>query len=139
MFAANSSVIYHMISVGYLQSFFGVYSIRIENVGVRKPPNDDVKITGVAHPHDFRKAVLVHLLNIRNLNFSRRAPSDEQQSTSLNPIASAWVCLQYSLTLKVVHCFNKVIELHIGMSNFQNTLYSYQLPLLNSIWFPKCL
>jgi len=55
MFAANSSVIYHMISVGYLQSFFGVYSIRIENVGVRKPPSDDVKITGVAHPHDFRK------------------------------------------------------------------------------------
>jgi len=44
-----------MISVGYLQSFFGVYSIRIENVGVRKPPSDDVKITGVAHPHDFRK------------------------------------------------------------------------------------
>jgi len=36
------------------------------------------------------QAVLVHLLNIRNLNFSRRAPSDEQQSTSLNPIASAW-------------------------------------------------
>ena len=55
MFAANSSVMYHMISVGYLQSFFGVYSIRIENVGVRKPPSDDVKITGVAHPHDFRK------------------------------------------------------------------------------------
>lgn len=55
MFPANSSVIYHMVSVGYLQSFFGVYSIRIENVGVRKPPSDDVKITGVAHPHDFRK------------------------------------------------------------------------------------
>jgi len=44
-----------VVEQGYLQSFFGVYSIRIENVGVRKPPSDDVKITGVAHPHDFRK------------------------------------------------------------------------------------
>ncbi|RLM97718.1 uncharacterized protein C2845_PM06G31870 [Panicum miliaceum] len=79
-----------VVEQGYLQSFFGVYSLRIENVGVRKPPSDDVKITGVAHPHDFRKAVLVHLLNTRNLNFSRRAPSDGQQSTSLNPLASAW-------------------------------------------------
>ncbi|XP_039802350.1 uncharacterized protein LOC120666544 isoform X6 [Panicum virgatum] len=78
-----------VVEQGYLQSFFGVYSIRIENVGVRKPPSDDVKITGVAHPHDFRKAVLIHLLNIRNLNFSRRAPSDGQQSTNWNPIASA--------------------------------------------------
>jgi hypothetical protein len=33
------------------------------------------------------QAVLVHLLNTRNLNFSRRAPSDGQQSTSLNPLA----------------------------------------------------
>jgi hypothetical protein len=90
------------------------------------------------------QAVLVHLLNTRNLNFSRRAPSDGQQSTSLNPLASAWVCLHFScfiyfLTLKVAHCFSEVIELHIGISNFQNMLYLYQLLLLNNIWFPKCL
>jgi hypothetical protein len=46
-----------MISVDSLQSFFGVYSIRIENIGVRKPRSYDVKITGVAHPHDFRKVL----------------------------------------------------------------------------------
>ncbi|CAN6329528.1 unnamed protein product [Urochloa humidicola] len=79
-----------VVEQGYLQSFFGIYSIRIENVVVRKPPSDDVKITGVAHPHDFRKALLVHLLNTRNLNSNRKAPSDVQQSTSLNPITSAW-------------------------------------------------
>lgn len=39
------------------------------------------------------QAVLAHLSNTRNINFSREAPSDGQQSTSLNPIASAGVCL----------------------------------------------
>lgn len=58
-FCKICSVIYctHMISVGYLQSFFGVYSIRIENIGVRRPASDDIKIIGVAHPHDFRKVL----------------------------------------------------------------------------------
>ncbi|WVZ90907.1 hypothetical protein U9M48_037161 [Paspalum notatum var. saurae] len=79
-----------VVEQGYLQSFFGVYSIRIENIGVRKPPSDDVKITGVAHPHDFRKAVLLHLLNTRNQNFSRKASSDNQQGTSLDPMTSTW-------------------------------------------------
>ncbi|CAN6334532.1 unnamed protein product [Urochloa humidicola] len=79
-----------VVEQGYLQSFFGIHSIRIENVGVRKPPSDDVKITGVAHPHDFRKVFQFHLLNTRNLNSNRKAPSDVQQSTSLNPITSAW-------------------------------------------------
>jgi hypothetical protein len=38
-----------------LQSLFGVYSLRIENVGVRRPPSDDVKILGIANPNAFRK------------------------------------------------------------------------------------
>ncbi|KAL6622484.1 hypothetical protein ACP70R_032363 [Stipagrostis hirtigluma subsp. patula] len=79
-----------VIEQGYLQSFFGVYSIRIESIGVRRPPSDDVKITGVSCPHDFRKVVLLHLLNMRKLNFSRKAVSDDQQSTSLNPISRSW-------------------------------------------------
>lgn len=76
-----------VVEQGYIQSLFGIFSIRVENVGVRKPPSDDVKITGVSYPHDFRKAVLVHLLNTRNLTSSRKASSGDQQSTSLDPMA----------------------------------------------------
>jgi hypothetical protein len=84
----------HVISVGYLQSLFGIYSIRFENIGVRKPSSDDIKITGISHPHDFRKAVLVHLLNTSNLNLSRKAyVHDDQQSTSSKPITMSSVCL----------------------------------------------
>ncbi|PKA48566.1 hypothetical protein AXF42_Ash017465 [Apostasia shenzhenica] len=45
-----------VVEQGYLQSFFGVYSIRIENAGVRKPSTDDVQIQGLADPWTFRKA-----------------------------------------------------------------------------------
>uniref|UniRef100_A0A0E0FDC5 DUF7642 domain-containing protein n=2 Tax=Oryza meridionalis TaxID=40149 RepID=A0A0E0FDC5_9ORYZ len=44
-----------VVEQGYLQSLFGIYSIRIENIGVRRPASDDIKITGISHPHDFRK------------------------------------------------------------------------------------
>lgn len=44
---------------GYLQSLYGVYSLRIEHVGVRRPPSDDVQIHGIANPSAFRK-VLTH-------------------------------------------------------------------------------
>lgn len=43
---------------GYLQSLFGVYSVRFENVGVRRSPSDDVRIEGVANPRAFRKVYL---------------------------------------------------------------------------------
>lgn len=43
---------------GYLQSRFGVYSIRIENVGVRRPPSDDVQIEGIVDPRAFKKVSL---------------------------------------------------------------------------------
>ncbi|XP_015698444.1 uncharacterized protein LOC102703916 [Oryza brachyantha] len=81
-----------IIEQGYLQSLFGIYSIRIENIGVRRPASDDIQITGVTHPHDFRKAVLVHLLNTRNLNLSRKAYAhDDHQSTSYTPVAMSSV------------------------------------------------
>ncbi|XP_027903901.1 uncharacterized protein LOC114163785 isoform X2 [Vigna unguiculata] len=55
-----------VVEQGYMQSLFGVYSLRIENVGVRRPPSDDVKIEGVANPNAFRKAVMIRLSNMRN-------------------------------------------------------------------------
>ncbi|KAI3888195.1 hypothetical protein MKX03_012074 [Papaver bracteatum] len=54
-----------VIEQGYLQSYFGVYSIRIENVGVRRSSSDDVHIHGVANPREFRKVVLTHLANLK--------------------------------------------------------------------------
>ncbi|KAL2553824.1 uncharacterized protein Fot_07443 [Forsythia ovata] len=62
-----------VIEQGYLQSKFGVYSIRIENIGVRRPPSDDVQIKGVANPHAFRKAVLMRLSSMREEVLSREA------------------------------------------------------------------
>ncbi|KAL5098369.1 hypothetical protein RYX36_002696 [Vicia faba] len=69
-----------VVEQGYLQSFFGVYSLRIENVGVRRPPSDDVKILGVANPNDFRKAVMMRLSNIRNEIVSRQTSTSQDSS-----------------------------------------------------------
>ncbi|GAB4853671.1 hypothetical protein Ancab_017861 [Ancistrocladus abbreviatus] len=69
-----------VIEQGYLQSLFGLYCVRIENVGVRRPPSDDVQIQGVANPAAFRKAVLTHLANIRTEAFSRQISSIEDVS-----------------------------------------------------------
>ncbi|XP_031256805.1 uncharacterized protein LOC116114799 [Pistacia vera] len=66
-----------VIEQGYLQSLFGVYSLRIENVGVRRPPSDDVQIQGIANPSAFRKAVLTRLSNMRSEVFSRQASAIE--------------------------------------------------------------
>lgn len=44
-----------LLSSGYLQSFFSVHSIRIENAGVRRPRNHDLQIVGIANPSAFRK------------------------------------------------------------------------------------
>ncbi|KAG4990782.1 hypothetical protein JHK87_024239 [Glycine soja] len=49
----------------------------IENVGVRRPPSDDVKIQGVANPNDFRKAVMMRLSNMRNEILSRQVSTLE--------------------------------------------------------------
>lgn len=56
-----------MYMAGYLQSRFGVYSIRIENVGVRRPPSDDVQIQGIANPRAFRKVFFSFKLLFRQL------------------------------------------------------------------------
>ncbi|CAK9159539.1 unnamed protein product [Ilex paraguariensis] len=61
-----------VIEQGYLQSFFGVYSARIENIGVRRPPSDDVRIQGIANPLAFRKAVLTRLSSMRSEVFPRQ-------------------------------------------------------------------
>ncbi|KAK6126707.1 hypothetical protein DH2020_039546 [Rehmannia glutinosa] len=70
-----------VIEQGYLQSLFGVYSVRIENIGVTRPPSDDVQIQGVVNPHAFRKAVLIRLSNIRAEVFSRQVSTVEDIST----------------------------------------------------------
>ncbi|XP_049370641.1 uncharacterized protein LOC125835570 isoform X2 [Solanum verrucosum] len=44
-----------VVEQGYLQSLCGVYSIRIENVGVRRSPSDDLQVQGIADALDFRK------------------------------------------------------------------------------------
>ncbi|KAJ7956017.1 putative Transmembrane protein [Quillaja saponaria] len=72
-----------VIEQGYLQSLFGVYSLRIENVGVRRPPSDDVQIQGIANPNAFRKAVLMHLSNMRTEVFSRQASTFEDSPNLL--------------------------------------------------------
>ncbi|XP_004488117.1 uncharacterized protein [Cicer arietinum] len=69
-----------VVEQGYLQSLFGVYSLRIENVGVRRPPSDDVKILGIANPNAFKKAVMMRLSNMRNDIVSRQVSTLEDVS-----------------------------------------------------------
>ncbi|KAL3623566.1 hypothetical protein CASFOL_032382 [Castilleja foliolosa] len=71
-----------VIEQGYLQSLFGVYSVRIENIGVTRPPSDDVQIQGVVNPHAFRKAVLFHLANMRAELLSEQVPTVEDIPTT---------------------------------------------------------
>ncbi|XP_009766414.1 uncharacterized protein LOC107824108 [Nicotiana tabacum] len=69
-----------IVEQGYLQSLCGVYSVRIENVGVRRSPSDDLQIQGIADPLDFRKAVLMRLSNLRSEAFSRQASAVDDTS-----------------------------------------------------------
>ncbi|KAI4344641.1 hypothetical protein L6164_011844 [Bauhinia variegata] len=71
-----------VIEQGYLQSLFGVYSLRIENVGVRRPPSDDVKIQGIANPNAFKKAVMMRLSNMRN---ERASALEDIQHLMMSP------------------------------------------------------
>ncbi|XP_021756696.1 uncharacterized protein LOC110721807 [Chenopodium quinoa] len=70
-----------VIEQGYLQSFFGVYSVRIENAGVRRPPSDDLQIQGITNPSAFRKAVLTHLSSKRTEASSTQVPVIEGPQT----------------------------------------------------------
>ncbi|XP_052182895.1 uncharacterized protein LOC127795329 [Diospyros lotus] len=88
-----------VIEQGYMQSHFGAYSIRIESVGVRRPPSDDVQIQGVVNPQAFRKAVLTQLVNMRNEAFSRQVSTIEDvPSLRIGSHSSAaWVSPSRSL------------------------------------------
>ncbi|KAL5206865.1 hypothetical protein ABZP36_035074 [Zizania latifolia] len=122
VFKDEKHVILHSVSdivveQGYLQSFFGLYSIRIENIGVRRPASDDIQIIGVAHPHDFRKAILVHLSNTRCLNLGRKSyVDDDHQSISCNPITTASVPPLGDLIL------DKLDEVEISVKKMQARL-----------------
>ncbi|XP_072996214.1 uncharacterized protein [Typha latifolia] len=81
-----------VVEQGYLQSLFGIYSVRIENVGVRRPASDDVKIQGIAHPRDFQKAVLTRVLSMRSEDLSQQASINQDPRTLVSgSIPGAWL------------------------------------------------
>ncbi|XVE70746.1 hypothetical protein DITRI_Ditri10aG0095800 [Diplodiscus trichospermus] len=86
-----------IIEQGYLQSLFGVYSLRIENVGVRRPPSDDVQIQGIANPSAFRKAVLTHLSNMRTEVLFHRVSASEDTPDLRIRSQAAWLSPARSL------------------------------------------
>ncbi|CAN6470175.1 unnamed protein product [Victoria cruziana] len=69
-----------VVEQGYLQSFFGIYSIRIENLGVRRPASDDVHIQGIMNPKDLKKAIMVLLSSIRDESFRRQLSVSDDPS-----------------------------------------------------------
>ncbi|KAJ3684597.1 hypothetical protein LUZ61_013761 [Rhynchospora tenuis] len=69
-----------VVEQDYLQSFFGLYSVRIEFMGLRRPPSDDLKIHGVPLPTHFRKAVLAQLECIRNQGLLGKQASTSSSS-----------------------------------------------------------
>ncbi|XP_057985771.1 uncharacterized protein LOC110663816 isoform X3 [Hevea brasiliensis] len=74
------------------KSLFGVYSLRIENVGVRRPASDDVQIQGIGNPSAFKKAVLARLSYMRSEFGSRRVSTIEDIPTlRIGHPASPWV------------------------------------------------
>ncbi|OWM74367.1 hypothetical protein CDL15_Pgr013271 [Punica granatum] len=86
-----------VVEQGYLQSLFGVYSLRIENMGVRRPPSDDVQIQGVANPNAFRKAVLTRLSSMKNEAFSRQVSAkDDPTNLTLAPSSASWTLETYN-------------------------------------------
>ncbi|KAL9262273.1 hypothetical protein AKJ16_DCAP05696, partial [Drosera capensis] len=139
LFVTNNSIVYQVvrpvpfpcfgsvadvvIEQGYLQSLFGVYSVRIENVGVRRPPSDDVQIQGVADPTAFRKAVLTRLANIRTEAFARQISSAEDISNLRIPHQQgAWVCdMRLSFFYLELCCF---------VTNVTNIISIFYLKLL---------
>ncbi|KMZ71747.1 hypothetical protein ZOSMA_176G00260 [Zostera marina] len=64
-----SSVADVVIEQGHLESYFGIYSIRIENVGVSRPLSDDLHIQGIASPITFRKVILTRLHSMWDKRF----------------------------------------------------------------------
>lgn len=73
------------VEQGYLQSLFGIYSIRIENNGVRRAASDDVHIQGVANPRAFRKVVLTRISSMRGKNVIYPSLSMEDRLPTTSP------------------------------------------------------
>ncbi|KAJ8466790.1 hypothetical protein OPV22_029342 [Ensete ventricosum] len=90
-----------VIEQGYLQSFFGIYSVRIHNEGVRRTANDDFQIQGVSDSRAFRKAVLMHLSNIRSDGFNRQTSVNEDPQTFGScPPSGSWIASPGDLILQ---------------------------------------
>jgi len=104
-----------------LQSLFGVYSLRIENVGVRRPPSDDVKIQGVANPNAFRKVFFFHT-HIQTLKpfLLRNFSWFPHQVDSMGYVES----LQY------FHSFQAVM---MRLSNMRNEVMSRQVSAFEDV------
>ncbi|GJU87165.1 hypothetical protein Tco_1294711 [Tanacetum coccineum] len=67
---------------GFLQSRYGVYSVRILNAS-----HTIIQIQGVANPNDFRKAVLTRLSNVTNETFHQDVASSTRVSHApLSPL-----------------------------------------------------
>lgn len=118
-----------VVEQGYLQSLCGVYSIRIENVGLRRSPNDDLQIQGIADALDFRKAFLMRLSTLRSGALSRQASAVDDTSnfrigySSVASISPSRSIRHYSLShsgdLAVLQTLE---ELGISVKRVQNLI-----------------
>ncbi|PKI75347.1 hypothetical protein CRG98_004231 [Punica granatum] len=75
----------------------------IVNMGVRRPPSDDVQIQGVANPNAFRKAVLTRLSSMKNEAFSRQVSAkDDPTNLTLAPSSASWMSPSKSIQYDTV-------------------------------------
>ncbi|KAI3888194.1 hypothetical protein MKX03_012073 [Papaver bracteatum] len=79
-----------VIEQGYLQSYFGVYSIRIENVGARRSSSDDVHIHGIhfaieIYRLNFHGCICVHVVLTHLANLKRESVLMSHGSPSRTP------------------------------------------------------
>ncbi|KAL9314598.1 hypothetical protein ACSQ67_020050 [Phaseolus vulgaris] len=98
-----------VVEQGYLQSLFGVYSLRIENVGVRRPPSDDVKIQGLRTQmlSGSQKFLVVPVFLIKLI---------------------AWLMWNYSL-----QCFHYFQAVMMRLSNMRNEVMSRQVSTFEDV------
>ncbi|GAU51858.1 hypothetical protein TSUD_416420 [Trifolium subterraneum] len=109
---------------GHLQSLFGVYSLRVENVGVRKPPSDDVKILGIANPNASSKAVMMRLSNIRNEIVSRKVSTLEEASHLMINFACCNSCIaKIKCDLVTTYMYND-IEITLALVHSRSQWFS---------------
>lgn len=120
-----------VVEQGYLQSLFGVYSLRIENVGVRRPPSDNVKILGIANPNAFKKAVMMQLSNMRNEIVSRQVSTLEDGShLMMSPSKSLRYDSTHSEDLLLLQ---KLEEVGSSVKRIQTLFEAQQSPTMETI------